>query len=126
MVIVGYFFQRTPPFYFKNLYAIDPEIVFALYIIPKIRVYNHSLLTKVYFIIKIESKALELGGNSMALKITEDCISCGACEAVCPVEAISQGEEFYEIDPEICVECEGHYDEPQCADVCPTDACVKA
>ena len=61
----------------------------------------------------------------MALHITEECISCGACEAVCPVEAISQGEEIYVIDADKCVECEGHFDEPQCVSVCPTDACVK-
>ncbi len=61
----------------------------------------------------------------MALKISDSCISCGACEAVCPVEAISQGDDYYEIDPKKCVECVGHFDAPQCADVCPTDSCVK-
>jgi ferredoxin len=61
----------------------------------------------------------------MALTIAEDCISCGACESVCPVEAITQGDEIYEIDASICVECNDHFDEPQCADVCPTDSCVK-
>jgi ferredoxin len=44
----------------------------------------------------------------------------------CPVSAISEGEEIYEIDPEKCVECVGHFDSPQCADVCPSDAVVKA
>lgn len=62
----------------------------------------------------------------MAMKITEECINCGACEPECPVEAIFEGEEFYEIDPEKCVECEGHFDEPQCVEVCPVDAVVKA
>ena len=55
----------------------------------------------------------------MALRINENCINCGACEPECPVDAISEGEEYYEIDPDVCVECEGHFDEPQCAAVCP-------
>ncbi len=62
----------------------------------------------------------------MALKISEDCISCGACESVCPNSAISQGDEFYQIDPNKCKECEGSYDEPQCASVCPVDCCLKS
>ena len=41
----------------------------------------------------------------MAYKITDDCISCGACEPECPVSAISEGETIYEIDPNVCVEC---------------------
>lgn len=61
----------------------------------------------------------------MALKIIDTCISCGACEAVCPVQAISQGEEYYVIDAAKCVECQGHFDEPQCASVCPTNSCIK-
>ena len=61
----------------------------------------------------------------MALRITDDCISCGACEAECPVSAISQGDDTYVIDPNKCVECSGHFDEPQCASVCPTGSCVK-
>ena len=60
----------------------------------------------------------------MAYLINEDCISCGACEAECPVNAISEGEEIYEIEASLCVECVGHFDEQQCAAVCPTDACV--
>ena len=39
--------------------------------------------------------------------------------------AISQGDQYYVIDPNLCVECKGHFDEPQCASVCPTDSCVK-
>lgn len=62
----------------------------------------------------------------MAMKITDDCIACGTCEDECPVSAISEGEEHYVIDPDVCVECEGYYDEPQCASVCPEDAIVKA
>jgi len=57
----------------------------------------------------------------MALKITEECINCDVCEPECPNEAIYQGEEIYEIDPKRCTECVGHFDEPQCRQVCPVD-----
>lgn len=57
----------------------------------------------------------------MALKITDDCINCDVCEPECPNEAISQGEEIYEINPDKCTECVGHHDEPQCQQVCPVD-----
>lgn len=57
----------------------------------------------------------------MALHITEDCINCDVCEPECPNEAIYQGEEIYEIDADLCTECVGHYDEPQCVQVCPVD-----
>jgi ferredoxin len=60
----------------------------------------------------------------MALKITDDCISCGACEAECPNSAITQGDEIFVIDPEKCTECVGFFDEEQCTSVCPSDACV--
>lgn len=61
----------------------------------------------------------------MAFVITEECINCGACEPVCPNQAISAGEERYVIDPAKCTECAGHFDNSQCADVCPTEACVQ-
>ncbi len=57
----------------------------------------------------------------MALMITDECINCDVCEPECPNEAISEGEEIYEIDPSKCTECVGHYDEPQCQLVCPVD-----
>ncbi|HCW52084.1 MAG TPA: 4Fe-4S ferredoxin [Clostridiales bacterium] len=60
----------------------------------------------------------------MAYKITEDCASCGVCEPECPNEAISEGDEYFVIDSDKCTECVGFYDEPQCAAVCPVDACV--
>jgi ferredoxin len=60
----------------------------------------------------------------MALIITEECIICGACEPECPNQAITEGEEIYIIDPALCTECVGSFDEPQCADVCPVDCCV--
>jgi ferredoxin len=57
----------------------------------------------------------------MALKITHECINCDVCEPVCPNHAIYQGVEIYEIDPELCTECVGHFDKPQCQTVCPVD-----
>ena len=60
----------------------------------------------------------------MALMITDECIMCDACVPECPNEAISAGEIIYIIDPKKCTECVGHFDEPQCADVCPVDYCV--
>ena len=57
----------------------------------------------------------------MALKITHECINCDVCEPVCPNQAISQGVEIYEIDPDKCTECVGHFDEPQCVQVCPVN-----
>ncbi len=57
----------------------------------------------------------------MALMITDECINCDVCEPECPNEAIYQGEEIYVIDPKLCTECVGHYDTPQCVDVCPID-----
>jgi len=60
----------------------------------------------------------------MAFIITEECINCGACEPECPNEAISAGDEIYIIEPDKCTECVGHFDESQCAAVCPVDCCV--
>ena len=58
----------------------------------------------------------------MAYKITEECISCGACEAECDVNnAITEGETIYEIEADKCTECVGNYDSPKCVDVCPID-----
>jgi len=52
----------------------------------------------------------------MSYKIYEECISCGACEPECPVEAITAGDDIYVINPELCIDCGA------CADVCPVDA----
>lgn len=57
----------------------------------------------------------------MALMITDECINCDVCEPECPNQAIYMGAEIYEIDPDKCTECVGHFDEPQCMQVCPVD-----
>jgi ferredoxin len=57
----------------------------------------------------------------MSLIITDECINCDVCEPECPNEAIYQGEEIFEIDKDKCTECVGHYDEPQCVQVCPVE-----
>ncbi|MGH8163794.1 MAG: 4Fe-4S binding protein, partial [Rhodanobacteraceae bacterium] len=45
----------------------------------------------------------------MALKITDACVNCDVCEPVCPNRAISQGEDYYVIAPDLCTECVGHF-----------------
>lgn len=75
----------------------------------------------------------------MAVKITEECIACNACEAECPNTAIySAGvkwhlggedheaisEDFTYVVPGKCTECVGYYDEPQCIAACPTEAII--
>ncbi|MBL8520598.1 MAG: YfhL family 4Fe-4S dicluster ferredoxin [Betaproteobacteria bacterium] len=57
----------------------------------------------------------------MALRITDQCINCDVCEPECPNDAIFQGVEIYQIDPGKCTECVGHFDTPQCREVCPVD-----
>lgn len=52
----------------------------------------------------------------MAYVISDDCVSCGACASECPVEAISEGAEHYEIDADTCIGC------GNCAEVCPVKA----
>lgn len=86
----------------------------------------------------------------MAIRITDECINCGACEPECPNNAIYEGgtlwslagitytseeeapsgaqgfvsEDYYYIVPDKCTECVGFHDEPQCAAVCPVDVCL--
>ncbi len=57
----------------------------------------------------------------MALMITDECINCDVCEPECPNDAIYQGQEIYEINPNLCTECVGHFTKPQCQTVCPID-----
>jgi len=82
----------------------------------------------------------------MAIKITDDCINCEACEPECPNNAIYAPEEmwkmsdgttvsndtendavsddFFYIVTDKCTECIGFHEEPQCAAVCPVDCCI--
>jgi len=55
----------------------------------------------------------------MAFVITDKCTACGTCMDTCPVEAISEGDPKYVIDPDTCVEC------GQCVDACPVEAIVE-
>lgn len=57
----------------------------------------------------------------MALMITDECINCDVCEPVCPNQAITQGEFIYQINSSRCTECVGHFDKPQCVEVCPVN-----
>ena len=68
---------------------------------------------------------LKKWSRGLALKITEECINCDVCEPECPNEAIYQGVEFYQIDPRKCTECVGHFDTPQCVEVCPVECIPK-
>ena len=61
----------------------------------------------------------------MALIITEECTNCDACVPVCPNEAISEGDDIYVIEPDLCTECVGHFEESQCVEVCPADCIPK-
>ena len=56
----------------------------------------------------------------MAFKITDDCTACGSCMAVCPAEAIAEGDPKYTIDADTCIDCAA------CVDTCPTGAIEEA
>src|SRR3954466_3448323 len=60
----------------------------------------------------------------MSTFITADCINCGACEPECPNDAISEGDEIYVIDPDLCTECVGFDDHEACQAVCPVECCL--
>ncbi len=57
----------------------------------------------------------------MALFITDQCVNCDVCEPVCPNAAIYAGQKLYHITPSKCTECVGHFDVPQCVEVCPVE-----
>lgn len=56
------------------------------------------------------------GVKQLAYKINDECIMCGSCEGECAVEAISAGDDKYEIDADLCIDC------GSCAEVCAVDA----
>lgn len=60
----------------------------------------------------------------MALKILDTCVNCDVCEPVCPNKAITPGVQIYEITPDRCTECVGHFDAPQCVEVCPVECII--
>jgi ferredoxin len=71
--------------------------------------------------VRVRSRTINLA----SLLITEECINCDVCEPECPNGAIYLGEEIYEIDCKLCTECVGHYDTPQCVEVCPVACIIK-
>ena len=54
--------------------------------------------------------------NTMAFKISDECIACGACADGCPTSCISEGDGKYVINADECISC------GNCADVCPVGA----
>lgn len=60
----------------------------------------------------------------MAYMITAECVNCSACEQECPVQAITAAADQYVIDPNICVDCDGYFEEARCKWACPVNACV--
>ena len=60
----------------------------------------------------------------MATFITDECINCGACEPECPNNAISEGDDIYIIDPNLCTECVGFHGDEACQSVCPVECCI--
>ena len=60
----------------------------------------------------------------MSLLITVECINCDVCEPACPNQAIFMGPDIYEIKPDRCTQCVGHFETPQCQAVCHIDDCI--
>lgn len=56
----------------------------------------------------------------MPYEISDKCTACGSCKDVCPVDAITEGEAKYTIDPDVCIDCGA------CVDACPVEAIVEA
>jgi ferredoxin len=60
----------------------------------------------------------------MALKIINSCVNCYACQPVCPSDAIYKAEAHFLINPKKCTECQGDFDQPQCASICPIEGAI--
>jgi len=60
----------------------------------------------------------------MALKINDTCVNCWACIDVCPTDSIVMAKRHFVIVPTTCTECEGSYDDPQCASICPIEGAI--
>ena len=56
--------------------------------------------------------------------VAENCTACAACEPACPNSAIDEKDGVFRIKPKLCTECIGHFDDPQCMEVCPIDDCI--
>jgi len=52
----------------------------------------------------------------MPRRISEECISCAACVAECPVDCIAEGDGLYVIAEDDCIDCGA------CEVVCPVEA----
>lgn len=76
------------------------------------------------FLLITEYDIKSIKEQNMAFIITGDCIACGACQAVCPNNAVSEGDNIYIINPDLCSECVPVHETQQCAAVCPVNACI--
>jgi ferredoxin len=60
----------------------------------------------------------------MALAINALCVNCWACEPLCPNQAIHEAKPHFLIDADLCTECLGDHDRPQCAEICPIECAI--
>ncbi len=58
----------------------------------------------------------------MVLEIIENCIACRTCILECLNKAISEDDPIHAIDPNLCTENVGFFNEPQCVNVCPVES----
>ena len=84
---------------------------------------QQAILKMVYWIEHYEPTTRGLGVE-VSTYITDECINCGACEPECPNGAISEGDEIFVIDPNLCTECVGFHGDEACQTVCPVECCV--